>query len=116
MAKAATKAPAAKAPSKSEIYANISEATGVSKKEVAAVFEALGAEISKALGKKGPGVFQIPGLCKIKLKYSPATKERTGPDPFNPGQTRVFKAKKASNKVKVLPLKGLKDMAPAPAK
>jgi nucleoid DNA-binding protein len=78
MAKAATKAPAAaapaagKAPSKSEVFARISEATGVSKKEVAAVFEALGAEIGKALSKKGPGVFQIPGLCKIKLKYTPA--------------------------------------------
>src|SRR5215207_3889031 len=114
-AAAAKSAPKAKAPSKSEVYANIAETAGISKKEVAAVFDALTAEIGKSLSKKGPGVFQIPGLCKIKLKYKPATKEREGIDPFTK-QPKTFKAQKASNKVKVLPLKGLKDMAPAPAK
>ena len=59
------KAPAAakKAPSKSEITNNIAEATGLSKKEVTAVMEALGNEIKKGL--KSPGVFAIPGLVKI---------------------------------------------------
>ena len=38
------KAVAKKAPTKSEVYANIAEATSVSKKDVAAVFDALAGE------------------------------------------------------------------------
>ena len=62
----------AKAPSKSEVYASISEATGVSKKDVGAVLDALSSEIGKALSKKGSGAFQIPGLCKIIRVNKPA--------------------------------------------
>lgn len=116
MAKAAAKsAPKAKAPSKSEVFSAISETTGVSKKEVAAVFEALTAEIGRALSKKGPGIFQVPGLCKIMLKKKPATKERQGKDPFT-GEMKTFKAKPASNSVRVRPLKALKDLAPPAGK
>ena len=46
--------------------------TGVNKKEVSAVLEALGNEIKKAMGSKGPGVFAIPGLVKIEKKKVPA--------------------------------------------
>ena len=67
---------AAKAPSKSEIYANIAETTQLTKKQVQSVFEALGGEVGKALGKKGPGMFAIPGLCKIVRKNKPATPAR----------------------------------------
>ena len=49
MAKAAAKKP----PTKTEVYASISESTGVAKKDVGAVFDALVDEISKALSKKG---------------------------------------------------------------
>src|SRR5688572_17364540 len=112
MAKAAT---AKKAPSKSEVFANIAESTGLSKKEVGAVFDALTAEIGKALSKKGAGVFQVPGLCKIMLKKKPATKERQGIDPFTK-QPKLFKAKPASNSVRVRPLKALKDLAPPAGK
>ena len=38
-----------KAPSKTEIFASIADSTELSKKQVAAVFEALSAEIKKAL-------------------------------------------------------------------
>ena len=103
------KAPA-KPPTKTEIINNIAEATELTKKQVAAVFEALGGEIQKALGKRGgPGQFTIPGLCKIKVVRKPATKERKGIDPFTK-EERIFKAKPARNVVKILPLKGLKDM------
>jgi nucleoid DNA-binding protein len=112
MAKAAT---AKKAPSKSEVFASIAEQTDLSKKQVAAVFDALNAEIGKALSKKGAGVFQVPGLCKIMLKKKPATKEREGIDPFTK-QPKIFKAKPASNSVRVRPLKALKDMAPPAGK
>ena len=61
-------APAKKAPSKSEVTNNISEATGLSKKEVGAVLDALANEIKKSLSSKGPGVFAVPGLVKIEKK------------------------------------------------
>ena len=99
---------AAKAPSKSEIYANVAEATGLNKKQVATVFEALAAEVGKALGKKGPGVFAIPGLCKIVRKNKPAQPARKGVMVL--GQLRDLPAKPASVAVRVRPLKALKDM------
>jgi nucleoid DNA-binding protein len=110
MAKAAAKsAPKAKAPSKSEVYASIADSTGLSKKEVGAVFDALNDAISKSLSKKGAGVFQIPGLCKITLVRKPATKERPGINPFTKEPT-IIKAKPARNVVRVRPLKNLKEM------
>ena len=106
MAKAASK----KAPSKSEVYSSISTSTGLSKKEVAAVFDALSAEIKKSLGRSGPKQFTIPGLCKVVVTHKPATKARKGINPFTKEET-VFKAKPARNVIKVRPLKNLKDMA-----
>ena len=107
----AKKAPSPKAAGKSEVFANISNSTGLSKKDVAAVFDALTAEIGKALGKKGNGVFQIPGLAKIVLVRKPAQPARKGvPNPFKPGELMDVAAKAAKNVVKVRPLKGLKGM------
>jgi nucleoid DNA-binding protein len=104
-------APAKKAPSKSEVMANISEATGLSKKQVGAVMDALSSEIKKALGGKGPGVFAVPGLVKIEKKKIPARPARKGvPNPFKPGEMMDVAAKPASTKVKVRPLKSLKEM------
>ena len=105
MAKAAAKKP----PTKTEIYSSISEATGLSKKDVGAVFEALNDEIGKALSKKGPQTFTLPGLCKIVVQNKPATPAREGVNPFT-GEKTMFKAKPARNVVKVRPLKKLKDM------
>jgi len=105
MAKASDK----KAPSKTEVLNNIAEATELTKKQVTAVFDALSGEIEKSLGKRGPGMFTIPGLCKITVQRKPATKERKGINPFTKEPT-VFKAKPARNVVKVRPLKALKDM------
>jgi len=106
MAKAATK----KAPTKSEVYANISAATELSKKDVAAVFDALGAEVKKAMSRNGAKVFTIPGLCKITVRHKPATKARKGINPFT-GLETMFKAKPARNQVKIAALKALKEMA-----
>ena len=75
-AKAPTK-PAAKAPTtatdtaggarpkpanKAVVYTALAEPTGLGKKQVIAVFAALGALIAKELGKKGPGQVVVPGL------------------------------------------------------
>lgn len=104
MAKAAPKPP-----TKTEIFANIAEETGLTKKQVSQVFESLSGQIQKSLGRRGPEVFTIPGLCKITVKHKPATKEREGINPFT-GEPTIFKAKPASKAIKVTALKGLKDM------
>ena len=107
------KAAAPKKPlTKSELLANVAAATALSKKQVAAVLEALVVEIKKSLGSKGAGVIAIPGLIKIEKKKSPARKAQTGvPNPFKPGELMDRPAKPAYNKVKVRALKLLKDMA-----
>jgi nucleoid DNA-binding protein len=99
----------AKPMTKTEILAALAEGTGLSKKDVASVFNELGSVIGKSLGKRGPGVFNLPGLLKVKVIRKPATKARKGINPFTKEET-VFKAKPARNVVKILPLKGLKDM------
>jgi nucleoid DNA-binding protein len=110
MAKAAAAAKGkAKAPSKSEILNNLAAATNLSRKEVGAVLDALTAEIGKALGKKGNGLYQLPGLCKIIRKNVPAKPAREGTDPRT-GEKVMFKPKPASITVKVRALKNLKDM------
>jgi nucleoid DNA-binding protein len=95
--------------SKSEIMNSLAETTGLAKKDIAKVFEELNNLIEENLGKKGPGVFNFPGLMKIQVVRKPATKARKGIDPFTK-EERIFKAKPARNVVKVRPLKGLKDM------
>ena len=101
---------ASKTMSKSEILAAISANTGLARKQVSSVFDALAKQIETAVGKKGPGVFALPGLVKIKVVHKPATKARKGINPFTKQET-VFKAKPARNVIKVRPLKALKDMA-----
>ena len=103
------KAAAAKAPSKTEVITKIATATELSKKQIAAVFDALAGEIKGALGKKGPGSFQIPGLCKISVKTIPAKPAGERMDPFTKTM-KMFSAKPARKKVVVRPLKGLKDL------
>ncbi len=99
-----------KTPTKTEILNNIAEKTELSKKEVGAVLEALTNEIKKSLGPRGPGVFSIPGLVKIEKKKVPARPaEKNWRNPFT-GEIQERPAKPASVKVKVRPLKNLKDM------
>lgn len=94
---------------KSQLYSDLAEASDLSKKQVSSVFENLASLIKKDLGRRGPGVFNVPGLMKIKVVRKPATKARKGVNPFT-GEEMIFKAKPARNVVKVLALKGLKDM------
>lgn len=106
--KKAAKAPA-KPMTKSEIVTGIADATGLTKKDVSAVFEAMGAQIKKSLGRSGPGAYTVPGLMKLVVVRKPATKARKGINPFT-GEETMFKAKPARNIVKIRPLKNLKDM------
>jgi nucleoid DNA-binding protein len=103
-------ASAKKPPTKSEIYTQIADDTGLTKKDVAAVFESMSGLIQKNLGgRSAPGMFTLPGLLKMRVVKKPATKARKGVNPFT-GEEMMFKAKLASKTVKVAALKGLKDM------
>lgn len=93
------------APTKSEIVAQICKDTELSRKQVASVFDSLSGIVKKSL--RGPGLFTLPGLLKMKVVKKPATKAREGINPFTK-EKMIFKAKPASKKVKVLPLKTLK--------
>ena len=99
----------AKARTKSEVYGDLAEGSDLTKRQVAALFDGLSGLIKKDLGKRGPGVFTVPGLMKIKVVRKPATKARRGINPFT-GEEMMFKAKPARNVVKVQPLKNLKAM------
>jgi nucleoid DNA-binding protein len=104
----AVKAPR-KAMSKTEIVSGIADATGLTKKQVGSVFEAMAAQIKKSLGRSGPGVYAVPGLMKLVVVRKPAVKARKGINRFT-GEEVMFKAKPARNVVKIRPLKNLKAM------
>ena len=101
--------PATSPRTKSEIFGVLAETTGLSKRDVSAVFGSLSDLVGKDVGKKGCGLFTVPGLLKIRRVHKPATKSRKGINPFT-GVETTFKAKPARNVVKVRPLKALKDM------
>jgi nucleoid DNA-binding protein len=103
---AATKAP--KPATKADVITSLSERTNIGKKEVSGVLTALAELVAKELGKKGPGVFVIPGLLKLKVVRKPATKAKQGVNPFTK-EPMTIKAKPARNVVRAVPLKSLKE-------
>jgi nucleoid DNA-binding protein len=103
-------ATSAKPATKSEILSRIAEATELSRKQVASVFDALACQIKCAVGKKGPGVFALSGLLKVIVVNKPATPARRGINPFTK-QEQMFAAKPARRVVKIRALKALKNMA-----
>ena len=105
-AKKATKV--TKARTKSEIYRDLSEQVGITRKQVGEVFDGMATMIKKDL-TRGPKVFTVPSLMKVTVIHKPATRARKGINPFTKEPT-IFKAKPARKVVKVRPLKGLKDM------
>ncbi|WP_198506917.1 MULTISPECIES: HU family DNA-binding protein [Dyella] len=114
-AKAAPKAaptikPIKDAMSKSALIAHLAEQASVEAKHVKAVLAALEHTVLGAVHKKGAGNFTLPGLFKINAVKVPAKPKRKGKNPFT-GEEQVFAAKPASVKVKVRPLKKLKDAA-----
>lgn len=96
------------AATKSQLISNIAEKVGMTKKQVGEVFGHLASTAMTDLSKKGPGVFTIPGLAKMLVKVRPARAAKKGINPFT-GQEMTFKAKPATNVVKIRPLKAVKD-------
>lgn len=108
--KPAAPKPIKEALSKSGLAAHIAEASGVAAKDVRSVLAHLENVIAGSVNKKGAGSFTLPGLLKITAVQVPAKAKRKGINPFTK-EEQWFAAKPASVKVKVRPLKKLKDAA-----
>ena len=98
-----------KSMTKTEIITALAETSQLTKQQVTSLLDGLANLIGKNLGDDGPGAFTIPGLMKLTVVHKPATEEREGVNPFTKEPT-VFKAQPASKKVKIQPLKALKDL------
>jgi nucleoid DNA-binding protein len=98
--------------SKSALVQHLAGTSGAAAKDVRAVIAALEETIRASISKKGPRTFVLPGILKITAVAVPAKKARKGINPFT-GEETVFKAKPATVKVKVRPMKRLKDAATA---
>lgn len=99
----------AKIYTKSTILTTLAERTGLARKDVSSVLSELNVIVEGHLKRGGPGKFTLPGVLKMTVKNVPAKKARKGTNPFT-GEPTIFKAKPASRKVRVLPLKALKEM------
>jgi len=112
--KAAPKAPQSirSVLTKSALVAHLADAAKVAAKDVRALLTALEETIHASISKKGPRTFVLPGLLKITVTNVPAKKARKGINPFT-GEPATFKAKPATVRVKVRPMKKLKDAASA---
>ncbi len=116
MAAVAKKPAASRAPlkpiktafNKTSLQVHLAEVAGVEPKAAKAVLAALEATIVASMSKKGLGEFTLPGLLKITAQAIPAKKKRRGIDPFTKVE-REFAAKPATVRVKVRPLKKIKD-------
>lgn len=95
---------------KTQLVHAIAEDTGLSRQQVAAVFNSLRDLMHRHLKSRSAGVFTLPGLAKFSVVKKAAQKARKGINPFTK-EPMVFKAKPASRVVKVRVLKGLKDLA-----
>lgn len=97
---------------KARLHAAISEETGLSKKEVASVFEALSDLMLRHLKTRAAGTFTLPGLAKFVVSKRKATKARKGINPAT-GEEIMIAAKPARRVIKIRPLKGVKEMIDA---
>lgn len=100
---------AGKRMTKAQIVGELSDKTGLTKKEVNAVFESLRDLIKRELGRRGPGEFVIPDLLKLKVRTIPARKAGKYINPFTK-EEEMRPAKPAQKKVRATALKKLKDL------
>merc|ERR1711957_1103724 len=86
-------------------YSAVAEKVGLKAKDIKGVFEAMMVVAADQLKKNGS--FKIGGQLNLKLKKKKATSARKGVNPFTK-EPCVFKAKPASQTVRVLPMKKFK--------
>lgn len=92
--------------SKTELIEELASQSGLEKKQVSAVLDALNTLVYKEL--KADREVTIPGLLKLTTVRKAAVPAREGINPFTKEPT-TFKAKPARTIVKPRPLKALKD-------
>jgi nucleoid DNA-binding protein len=95
---------------KASLTAHLAERAGVEPKAARALMAALEETVLASVHKKGAKEFTLPGLLKVVAQDVPAKKKRFGKDPFT-GEEKWFAAKPATVRLKVRPLKKLKDAA-----
>ena len=95
---------------KGSLITHLADHSGVEPKLVKAVLAALETTALVSVGKRSVGEFTLPGLLKVTAQKVPAKPKRFGKNPFT-GEEQWFAAKPATVKVKVRPLKKLKDAA-----
>jgi nucleoid DNA-binding protein len=95
---------------KASLTVHLAERSGVEPKAAKALLAALEETLLASIHKKGAKEFTLPGLLKVVAQDVPAKKKRFGKDPFT-GEDKWFAAKPASVRLKVRPLKKLKDAA-----
>ena len=105
----AKKAAANKPLTKTQILNELSERTGMAKKEVAEFLEVLEQMIAENIGSKGPGIFTLPGLLKIAKRIRKKQPAKKGINPRT-GEEIMIAAKPERKVVKVTALKKLKEM------
>jgi len=92
--------------SKTELIEAVATQSGLEKKQVTAVLDALNDVVYREL--KAENEVVLPGLLKLTAVTKPAVPEREGINPFTKEPT-TFKAKPARKVLKPRPLKALKD-------
>ena len=97
-----------KALTKTQLYQELAEATGLSKIQIGEVLDALNNLIQAELNSDGPGSLTLPGMLKLRRVEKPATKERKGRNPST-GEEMMIPAKPKSTAVRARVLKNLKD-------
>lgn len=96
---------------KNKLIAHLAKETGLTRKQIRCVFDALHAIIRKSLTSQEGGQFVFPGLIKITRKVVAAKPRRDNvPNPFKPGETMNIPAKPASAKIAIRALKRLKEI------
>ena len=92
--------------SKTEFVNAVATQSGVEKKQVTAVLDALTGIIYQEL--KAQNEVTLPGLLKLSTVTKPAVPEREGINPFTKEKT-MFKARPERKVIKARPVKALKD-------
>lgn len=110
-AKPAAIQPVKQALTKSGLVTLLAEQNELTRKQAAAVLATLESTMLGSVHPKGTGTFILPGLMKVTLRKVPARK--AGTMIRNPATGEMMKAaaKPASVRVKIRPLKKLKEAA-----
>lgn len=95
--------------SKAAILSHLAGETGLTRAQVESVMDGLEVLIQRHIKKRSVGEFSLPGLLKIRSVKKPATKKRMGRNPKT-GEQIEIPAKPAENRVRITPLKRIKDM------